>query len=91
MHSTRDRIDSRRFSKAVGNQNFGALTHEGAELSEIFSQDIRKSRIRWWIAWLVINIALCVYILVLNILYKDAWIVDCIRTLNIWLLVYNVI
>ena len=60
--------------KKDGTGEFGELAqNEDGELQTLFSKDIRTKKIRWYIAWLVLNILLCVYIAGLNVVYWQSW------------------
>ena len=58
---------------------------------EVFPRARRNNKLKWYLAWLLVNTILCAYISVLLFLFWDAkqWARDpCVRTLNLWLLVY---
>ena len=77
--------------KKDGTGEFGELEAEMNELTTIYTKEVRNKKIRWYIVWLLVNVALCAYILLLNAIYWQAWGVDCIKRLSVWLMVYNIL
>ena len=87
----RDRGASRKYStaaKQLNNGEFGALVAERGDKFEIYDEETRKKRIKTLFIWLFVTSCVAAYILFLLIIFWDNWNVDCIRKLNVWLLVY---
>ena len=74
-----------------GNGEFGALSPNNLELSEIFPRKIRKKRICYYLIWLAINVLLIAYIVILLGIFNGSWKLDCVHRLMVWLSVYNLI
>ena len=54
----------------------------------MFTDEIRKKKVKFLLIWGAINCGLCAYIIFLLAIFWDAWKIDCIEILNVWLLVY---
>ena len=72
--------------------DFGALTHESAYLTTIYDERIRKRMQRYYLAWTLNNIILCIYIIILlGYFWHYFNKLKCIKRLEVWLLVYMVL
>ena len=90
----RQRGVSRRLSaqvKDVNDGEFGALIKEDDELNEAYSKSQRMSKIKYYALWGLVNLSLCIYIFGVIFVFWDAWKVDCIEQLSVWLVVYEVL
>ena len=57
----------------------------------MFPRERRNKKIKWFVAWGIVNAILCTYIMALLFIFWDAktWAKDpCVKQLNLWLLVY---
>ena len=90
MHDTRQRGLSHRYSTA-GQNDFGQLKSEEAHLDEMFPREQRLAKVKWYIFWGAINTAIGSYAFVIMLRYWTSWNVDCIRKLDVWLLIYCMI
>ena len=75
-------MKSRKLSAKVkyDHGDFGALTHEESVLTTIFDKKVRSLKQKYYMAWGVLNVALCIYIIALECYfwkYLDA--LECIR------------
>ena len=85
---------SRRLSAQVIDKGgeFGALDQDDQGITkEIYSRDIRKKKVRNLIIWGFVNAFLCGYIFALLVIFWESWKTECVKQLNIWLLVYLVL
>lgn len=74
---------SRKLSAAVkkdGGGEFGALAQDETGVAqEIYSKEVRKSKVRNLIIWGAVNSVLCVYIFFLLVIFWQSWEVHCVR------------
>lgn len=91
QYKTRERGASRKYStaaKQLNNGDFGALTANAGDIHEIYDENTRMKRRKTLMIWLFVICCVSAYILFLLIIFWENWSVDCIRKLNVWLLVY---
>ena len=91
---TRDRGASRKYSTAAKELNkgdFGALTAAKGDKYELYDEETRRKRRKTLIIWFIVNGAVSVYIAFLLWMFWGNWDIDCIRKLNVWLLVYQIL
>lgn len=59
--------------------------------SELYPWDFRKKKLRYRVLYMILHSLTTAYITMLILAYWNAWEIECIREINVWLCVYLVV